>query len=78
MPPWVGAGLKLLLALVGWGKREEEKSDDFKIARGADLEQTHASDVRAQENRERVHRMPDDDLNDSLRQDGAGGTRSGQ
>lgn len=58
--------------LARWRKREEEKTDDFKIARGADLEAMAQQQQAAAANRDKLRALSDDQLNERLRRDGAG------
>ena len=68
----IGSVFKTIGLALGMIKREEEKSDDFKIAHEADLEAQAQQVTDAAANRDRNSQLSDAQLDSSLRQDGAG------
>lgn len=62
----------IALAL-GWAKREEEKKDDFQVAKAADLTEVVKEEQGAQAITESVHGLSDDELNRRLRASQSGG-----
>lgn len=73
----IGDIFKTIGIALGWLKREEEKKDDFQIAAGASKTALIEGAINAQKNREDVHSLSDDVLNNELRASGAGDRRAG-
>lgn len=69
----IGEIFKTIGVALGWAKREEEKQDDFKIAKAADLTGVVQEQQDAQKIGEAVGRLSDDELNRRLRLSQSGG-----
>lgn len=75
MPPWLTAiaqAIGLTDFLARWFHDEEIKKTGEQIHESEDLKAQVKQAVDAQTNTEAVHRLSDDELNQQLRDDGAG------
>lgn len=69
----IGSFLKMVATALGLIQRNEEKSEDFQIAKAADLTAVTKEQQGAEVIAESVGQLSDDELNRRLRQSQSGG-----
>lgn len=75
MPAWltiIADALGLTDFIAKWIKQKEDEKTGAQLHQNADLQAQVKQAVDARKDAEAVHRLSDDDLNQQLRDDGAG------
>lgn len=68
----IGNAFKTIGIALGMIKRDQQMAEDFKVARGADLEAQAEQEIDAAKDHDANSALTDQQLNDKLRQAGAG------